>query len=37
MLDDLGAEDLLLAAWTGSYSTDVFVLDDPAAVQEALM
>ena len=36
MLADLQRQDLLLAAWTGNYSTDIFVLDDREAVQSAL-
>jgi hypothetical protein len=36
MLADLHSDDLLLAAWTGNYSTDIFVLDDSAAVQDPL-
>jgi hypothetical protein len=36
MLADLHSDDLLLAAWTGNYSTDIFVLDDSAAVRDAL-
>ena len=36
MLVDLRTDDLLLAAWTGSYSTDIFVLDDIVAARDAL-
>lgn len=36
MLADLQSDDLLLAVWTGNYSTDIFVLDDRAAVRDAL-
>jgi hypothetical protein len=35
MLADLQSDDLLLAAWTGNYSTDIFVLDDRAAIRDA--
>lgn len=36
MLAELHPDDLLLAAWTGNYSTDIFVLDDREAVAAAL-
>jgi hypothetical protein len=36
MLAELGTDDLLLAAWTGNYSTDIFVLDNVVAVRDAL-
>jgi hypothetical protein len=36
MLAEPGTDDLLLAAWTGNYSTDIFVLDDVVAVRDAL-
>jgi hypothetical protein len=36
MLADLQSDDLLRAAWTGNYSTDIFALDDRAAVRDAL-
>jgi hypothetical protein len=36
MLSQSASDDLLLAAWTGNYSTDIFVLDDLAAVRVAL-
>lgn len=34
LLEDLAAEDGLLAAWTGEYRTDVFWVDDVGAVRE---
>jgi hypothetical protein len=37
MLCDLSAGDLLLAAWTGSYTTDIFVVDDVVAARDALV
>jgi len=36
MLSELHTDDLLLAAWTGNYSTDIFVLEDVAAVRSSL-
>lgn len=35
LLAKLAEEDLLMAAWTGNYTTDIFVLDDRGAVREA--
>ena len=36
LLERLGPDDGLLAAWTGSYRTDVFWVDDVSGVREAL-
>jgi hypothetical protein len=36
MLSELDTGNLLLAAWTGNYSTDIFVVDDLAAVRVAM-
>jgi hypothetical protein len=36
LLRDLGPDDGLLAAWTGQYRTDVFLVDDVASVREDL-
>jgi hypothetical protein len=35
MLRESSQADLLLAAWTGNYTTDIFNIDDVEAAREA--